>query len=154
MTRRGALLLEVLLSLALFVMASLAILGIVRDAVGRLDDTRARLEAADLAHTAIAAIEAGLFEPTALNGPVPQGGLLAEDDQDSGGVAAAPNPDDLWSLEIETEPSAFPGLAFVRVTAYRGDFDDPSASFSLRQLVPDRDNAAAGADALGGGAPR
>jgi len=123
--RRAALLLEVLLALALFVMTALAILSIVRDAVGRLESARERLEAADLARSAMAAIEAGLYRPAALNGPVPVEGLFAEDDQDSGAVpasspigeAGADRPS--WTLEIDTQPSEFPGLSLVTVSVLR-----------------------------------
>jgi Tfp pilus assembly protein PilV len=136
--RRGALLLEALLSLALFSMTALAVLSIVRQSIGRLEDAELRLEAADLARSAMSVIEAGLVEPAAIAGPVPEGGLLAEADADSGGVDMNPDIDSEWLLDIETEPSAFDGLTEVAVTARRVSLtgvERTEASFTLRQLV-------------------
>jgi len=128
MIRRGALLLEVLLSLALFVMAGLTILTIVGDAIARLDDSRERLEAADLAHSAMAAIEAGLYDVNTLSGPVPEGGLFNDDDLDSGGIDMSPELGDTWSLEIETDRSDFEGLSLVSISVLR---EAPSAGIAM-----------------------
>ena len=57
--RRGALLLEVVLALALFVTAGIAILSMVGQSVGSLKSAREKLHAADLARSAMAKIEAG-----------------------------------------------------------------------------------------------
>lgn len=168
--RRGALLLEVLLSLSLFVMASIAILSVIGDALSRLEQTRERLEASDLAHSAMAALDSGLYEVSALNGPVPEGGLFADDDLDSGGVSRAPEGGDIWALDIESEPSEFDGLSLVTVSVLRepgidgggalnNGFDDriggvlgSAPVFTLRQLVADRESARGALDASGVGA--
>lgn len=156
MTRRGALLLEVLLSVALFVIASLAILSIVREAVGRLEDGRDRLAAADIAHSAMAAIDAGLYEPSALDGPFPTTGLFSDEEILSGSVAAAPDPGSGWVLEVESERSQFPGLTMVEIAVRRDDardttvrsLDDPAPVYALRRLVALGDDEDTDTDAV------
>jgi type II secretory pathway pseudopilin PulG len=125
---RAAVLLEVLLSLSLFAMAALAILSIVRQSIDRLDDARTRLEAADLAQTAMALIEAGVVQAAAINGVVPEGGLVGEEEADSGGIDMTPAEGPVWVLEIETERSSFDGLTRVSVTAYLEDESGGEAS--------------------------
>lgn len=71
--RRGGILLEVVLSLALFSMASLAILSILSDGASRLARGRDMLVGEDLARTALSLIEAGIATPESLNGPIEAG---------------------------------------------------------------------------------
>ena len=58
--RRGALLLETLLALALFVGAAGYTLVVLRDAIASTDRLERRAEALDLAGSRLAAIEAGI----------------------------------------------------------------------------------------------
>lgn len=159
---RGAVLLEVLLSLSLFAMAALAILSVVRQSIDRLDDARTRMEAADLAQTAMALIEAGVVQASAINGPVPEEGLIGEDEADSGGIDMTPAEGPVWVLEIETERSAFEGLTRVSVTAYLEDDSEGEMggvrargrmSYTLTQLVRLGQNDGEGFEAavVGGG---
>ncbi len=144
MRRRGAVLLEVLLSLSLFTMAALAILSVVRQSIDRLDDARTRMEAADLAQSAMALIEAGVVQAAAINGVVPEEGLVGEGEAESGGIDMAPAEGPVWVLEIETERSSFEGLTRVSVTAYLEDASGSEVggvrargrvSYTLTQLV-------------------
>lgn len=145
---RGMLLLEVVLAIAVFVMASIAILSIVRGGVGSLQATRDAVRACDLARSAMARIEAGLDTPQSLTGPVP----LWEDDAEAweadellggpGGqgieFADAPPRPSLWEIEVETEPSSFSGLTEVTVRTLKrssANSEELTASYTLRQLV-------------------
>lgn len=106
MSRRGALLLEVLLSLAIFVGAALAVGGALRRATRGLDVVRERAEASDIAWSAIARLEAGLVTPGALSGVVTESGARP---------AGIPG----WSRRIETEPTERSGLTLVTVEVHR-----------------------------------
>ncbi|MBZ0172679.1 MAG: hypothetical protein K8E66_09895 [Phycisphaerales bacterium] len=71
MTRgTGAILLEVLLALALFVVTSLTLLSVISQSIEGLRRSQDRLLAADHARNAMARIEAGIARPETLNGPV------------------------------------------------------------------------------------
>lgn len=106
MRGRGALLLEVLLSLAIFVGAALAVGGALRRATQGLDAVRERAEASDLAWSAIAQLEAGLAAPGSLSGAVGEPGTRPT------GVPG-------WSRRIETEPTERSGLTLVTVEVHR-----------------------------------
>jgi Tfp pilus assembly protein PilV len=146
--RRGALLLEVMLALALFVSGGLAILALVRQSVGAFEHTRQTQRAVNIARSAMAKIEAGLADPAMLVGPVAMWDGRAEamsagaiDSMGSAGLApttSALDVDDLWELEIDSEPSQFAGLNTVSVRALRHaapGSDRITASYSLVQLV-------------------
>jgi hypothetical protein len=127
LVRRGAALLECVLALALFVACGMAVLALVDHAVDSVATTRDAEEAADIARSAMARIEAGLQTPDTLNGPVKWG------DQTD---AAEMSPGSAWALEVSTEPSQFEGLTKVSVKAYKqGVGDTELASFTLHQLV-------------------
>lgn len=133
--RRGALLLEVMLSLTLFVGAGGAVLGIVSQGVGSLKAAREKLHAADLARSAMAEIEAGIATVETLNGPVP---LWTDPDDEAaggGGGGDTTSADSGWELRVETSPTSFPGLTLVRITASRSNSQDQSSSYTLSQLV-------------------
>jgi hypothetical protein len=68
--RRGAILLEIVLSLGLFLATSMTLFIVVSGAVGSLRRSRAELIASDHARNALAMIEAGIARPETLNGPV------------------------------------------------------------------------------------
>ncbi|MCH7961391.1 MAG: hypothetical protein IIC49_03555 [Planctomycetes bacterium] len=148
-TRRGGILLEVMLALALLVMGSMAILSAMSQSIHSLEATRLKQQAADLARSAMARIEAGIATPETLQGPVP----AWESDPESGadelndgalpdefGLAATVGwgEDSGWELEIDTSPSPFAGLAIVRVRALRrasADSDRIMGQYTLEQLV-------------------
>jgi hypothetical protein len=119
--RRGAVLLECVLALALFVACGLSVLALMDHAVDSVASTRDTEQAADLARTTMARVEAGIASPDTLNGPV-----LDENGEKSGA----------WALEVQTEPSQFEGLAKVTVRAIKhGVGESELASFTLHQLV-------------------
>lgn len=126
-SRRGGVLLEVLLALVLFVSAAMATLGVVDRLIENSYTLEQRRIAADLARSAMAKLEAGLATPETLSGPV-------RPEEDDGGTAEISD----WVLEVQTETSPFPNLTNVSVTAMLapgGDIENPKSSFTLRQLV-------------------
>lgn len=142
--RRGALLLELMLSLALFATAGLAILGVVHQSMSNLEQARQTRRAADFARSAMARIEAGLDDPAAIEGPVAlwdgrDAAMSASDfNMADDGPAPVLDTDTLWELEVTTVPSQFSGLTEVTVRAFKRvseRSDRVEASFTLMQLV-------------------
>ncbi len=131
-SRRGAVLLECLLALALFVACGLSVMAMMDRAMASVAATRDAEIATDIARTAMAKIEAGLATPETMNGPVP----AWRDEGDASFDESLPT-GELWNLEIETEPSAFEGLTRVSVRAYKQTpgSEQELASFTLTQLV-------------------
>ncbi len=136
--RPGALLLEAMLALAIFVMAGSAVLALVSGSRQSMDRVALDRHAADLARSAMAKIEAGVESAQSLNGPVkpwsadPEGEIVFQ----VGGEDPSKR-ESGWELRIETERSQFTGLTKVSVTAWkrRGTGDEIAASYTLRQLV-------------------
>jgi hypothetical protein len=123
--RRGWLLLECLLSLALFLAAAV----VVFEAVGRSSDsvhlTRRVMQAADLARSAMSRIEAGDALPETLSGPVEMG---------TDSAAAGEH----WELEVQTEAAGPTGLMRVSVRAILRPYEGSErelASFTLVQAI-------------------
>lgn len=145
--RPGAILLEVLLSLALFVVTSLTLLSVISQSIEGLRRSQDRLLAADHARNAMAQIEGGIARPETLNGPVAPWNERQEETIDPSFIGF--DPDDApapeffdepaWALEIETEPTEHTGLMLVSVRAHRIDetgYEYGGApSFTLRQFV-------------------
>ncbi len=145
---RGAMLLEVVVALAIFVVAALAVLTAVQRAAAAVVLARDQTHAMDLAASAMAKIEAGIARPETLNGPVP-----AWDERELGEGSAIDageglGPSDFsrepparvsgWELEVRTRGSSFDGLAAVTIVARRrrgGGSESVSASFSVTQFV-------------------
>lgn len=149
--RRGALLLEAMLALAVFAMAGLAILGAMNRSSSALEAVGDARKAADLAASAMAEIEAGISRPETLHGQVPAWEPEGE------GFADAPPAPSLWELEIETEASGFPGLTKVSVRALKRaapGSDTVVASYALTQLVrlsAEEEDSVGETDVLAGG---
>lgn len=116
--RRGSVLLEILLSIALFAGAAVFTLMALRNALAGTQRASVRMRAVDLAASRMAELERGLE-------------LEMSDETDA-------DPDGL-RISVETEPSAFPGLmlATVRVTGPAGDgaIGEDREIYALRQLV-------------------
>lgn len=119
MTRRGSILLEVLLATAVFAFAGIVVLGVVDGAVADGGRAARRSLAMDLARSEMARIEAGIPGDEDVSLAVP--GLRVE-----------------WRLE----PCDFPGLALAVVEVFdeegpeaAGAGDDPVRAAVLRQLV-------------------
>ena len=141
MSRRGALLLEIVLALAIFVAAGLTVLAMVNRGAATVGATRDRARAINLARSAMAKIEAGVARPETLLGPVrswqsEEAPTDAPDTQPSGPDDARPG-DRGWELDIKTEPTAYDGLTAVTVSAFRrvGAGERVSVSFTLTQFV-------------------
>ena len=120
--RRGALLLEVLLSIALFAGASAFALGAVRSVFDALDRAKRQQEAVDIATSKMAELEAALITVRDLRSE--------------------------WMGQIgtyEPYPSEFTGLNLVQLTvtevtdAMYDDSNYAPMSFTLRQLMPPRE---------------
>jgi type II secretory pathway pseudopilin PulG len=140
--RTGAVLLEVVVAVAILLMASITILGAVNQGVRSMERSRLAARAADLARSAMAEIEAGIATPESLSGPVQeQPPPPGSGDQEGTGVNA-PGGDALprdtgWELEIDVSPSPFAGLAKVSILAIKRPpgGDQVEASYVLHQLV-------------------
>lgn len=130
--RRGAVLLECLLALALFVACGLSVMAMMDRAMASVAATRDAEIAADIARSAMAKIEAGLGTPETMNGPVPEW----RDELDVSFDESLPT-GAVWHLEVTTEPSQFEGLTRVSVRAYKQApmSDTELASYTLVQLV-------------------
>ena len=126
----GAVLLECVLALALFVTCGMAVLAMMDHAVDSVATTRDQEQAADLARSAMARIEAGLATPQTLNGPVTSWGDDSDNSDQKQEGSSTP-----WALEVQTEPSQFEGLTKVSVRAFKQVGDHDLASYTLHQLV-------------------
>lgn len=142
-SRRGAILLEVILSLSLFVMGGMAILGAVSQAVRGLEATALKQKAADIARSAVARLEAGLVTVESLEGPVPAWTDPSDESGFSfdGEEAAATGGFDEptgWEIDVDVEPSPYTGLTLVRIRAIKRptpDSERVQADYTLYQLV-------------------
>jgi len=117
-TRRGSILLEILLAIVLFAGATAFTIGALRGALGSTERSAIKLRAADLARTTISEIEAGVVAADA----------TAE-------RTATADPDGL-RVESKTSQSSFPGLSLCEVIVYGpGDDGEARILYELRQLV-------------------
>lgn len=127
-----------MLALALVTVVGLLVLGAISRSTDALRAARERQVAVDLARSAMAKLEAGIESTTTLNGPVKawsEGMNLAE--------VSDEGDDTRWELIVETEPTTFPGLTYVTITARRERTNVASVdanegageSYTLRQLV-------------------
>lgn len=155
--RRGAMLLEVMVALAILLMASMTLAAIVMQSVAAMSDASKTMQACDLARSVMAQIEAGMLDPTAVNGPVvrwdasmllpPEGAATEvglEEAADVRGDVSAEVPvaqtslsSPEWSVRVETEPTQYAGLFLVTVTATQSTpgAELVTASYTLRQVV-------------------
>lgn len=142
MTRRAGILLEVMLSLAIFVAAALTITTTLTQAVGGVEQARHLTRAADIARSAMAELEAGLKSPLTVAGPVPvwtdEPGASDEESlvphaTVGGGPQSSRGEDTSWEIEIETERSSFTGLTLVTLRVL--DAEGRGRPYTLRQLV-------------------
>lgn len=139
---RASILLEVVVSIAMFVAVGMTILGVMGQGEAALRETRDRERAMDLARSAVAAIEAGLATPqsVAMLVRAPAGGpawLMLDPDagEDAGGVTGID--EGSMELEVDVEPTADVGLSLLTVRvglARTGGAAGPGA-LVLRQIV-------------------
>lgn len=131
MSRRGFMLLEILLAVTAAVMVAIAgyaLLGRVGDRVERASRL---LEASDLACSSLALIEAGVSTPENLHGSVHQGAISLE-----GVEAGAMVRDPEYRLEVVTTPSQWAGLVQVDVSVV--PVEGEVAIYTASQLLPSR----------------
>ena len=128
-TRRGAMLLEVMLALAIFVMAGTAILSLVGGVMDGMARMKVSRQGADLARSAMARIEAGIETPQTLNGPVKGWSASGSAEGEAGEGPTG------WELQIDTEPTQFRSLTKVTITAVRNEGALDRPVYTLRQLV-------------------
>jgi hypothetical protein len=121
--RRGGLLLETLIAIAIFVGIATFALGAVRDSIVAAERARLRIVAVDLASSRIAEIEAGLVSPYDSED---EPGFEAEEFEES------PSP---FRIEMEAESSGFVGLVRVVVSVFEVDESSSSLALDERQLA-------------------
>lgn len=154
-TNRGAILLELVVSLAILVMASLAISAALRDGLMSLQRSSDEALAGDMARTIVALVEAGVARPEQFDGPMPAWEADGErwDGDPLVDALELPQADassvvDGWFVSAETEPTSFAGLTKLTVTVERlGETEQPVASRTLVQFVRLRDDLE---DTIGG----
>lgn len=117
MTRLGALLLEALIALAIFVMAGMAILSIMRQGTGDIRANRDRARGIDIARSTLAQIESGIATAESLDGPVRDW----QGDTSSAAFEDAPPPETPWEVNITTQESGLAGLSRVQVRVTKSD---------------------------------
>ena len=138
--RRGGVLFEVMLAVALFVGAATFTLASVRSVTRTLERTRLQQEAVDFARSRMAELEAGL---TTLGGI--RGDADTDDPNSTDFDAAAQHP--RWHIEVSTARSEFGSLTLVELTVIENMPADLEAKgespmrYSLRQLVTLREDA-------------
>lgn len=126
--KRGALLMEAMVALAVFAAGAIAVLATVRQGVSSMRAAHDRAEAIDLAASALARLDAGLASVETLDGEVPEWTDPAEP---GGAFEDAPPEPTGWTLALETQASTHGSLTVVTVTASR----EAGASFTLTELV-------------------
>lgn len=131
--RLGAVLFEVLLSIALFVGAAAFAMGTSRAMIGNLDRAHREQQAVDVARSKMAELRAGLISIADLQGEriVGVGSLDHFNEQQAG--------EQQWTIEIDTSRTEHPGLNLVELTVTELSTRPDAASYTLRQLVRLRD---------------
>ncbi|MAT81177.1 MAG: hypothetical protein CMJ29_05975 [Phycisphaerae bacterium] len=124
--RRGGLLLEVLVSIAIFVAAAAFCLRATSDVVTAMDRTEKRLVAADIARSAMSQLQAGTLALADLR----EGSLFSDESSD----ARLQTPG-AWRVEVQTRPSLRPRLTVVTLTVEEDTGSSTPATFVLRELI-------------------
>ena len=139
--RRGAMMIELIVSVALFVGAAAFTLKATSGVLTALHRADREQEAIDLARTKLAELEAGIIGINDLrDGEITRAGSVDDLAGDEG-----PAPGRLvWRCEVSTQRSDFPGLSLVTLTvtespswgqADRGANAPEAVRFTLRELV-------------------
>ncbi len=120
--RRGSVLLEVLVAIAILVGSGTAIMAAADRGERLLRTSRDHAQAADLARSVLSAMEAGLVTPQ--NAPAavrsgPAGAAWLSLDPDAG-LPETPSGEGRWRVEVESEPTEWAGLARVSVRVFDG----------------------------------
>jgi hypothetical protein len=133
---RGAILLEVMLALGLFVGSAAFCLAVTRSLFAALDRADRRQLAVDLARSRLAELEAGMVTLQELRGEWGGGVGSVPDDVD----LEAGDPGSVWEIEITTTPSEYRGLSLIELTVAQvqtgtGAAGDDAVRYTLRQLI-------------------
>ena len=146
--RRGAILLETLIALALFLAASGFALGAMRTALARLERSVLEGIAIDLAQSKLAELEAGISDLADLRdggGALDRVGSIDVEDLAPNAVPYG----ERWELEVDSEPSEYDGLSLVTITIREVPDDTEQLDLfevSVSQLIPLRDDGGAAYD--------
>ena len=141
--RRGGLLLETLIALAILVMVGLFALAGARDGLSAAERSARRAAAVELAASRLAEIEAGLVSLD----DVGDLSVVSLEEDESGFEDDPPR----WpfAIEVESSPSAFEGLSRVEVVVLLDDPEadvDPIELARLVTLVDERGPGDSGSD--------
>lgn len=122
--RRGLLLLELVIALAVFVAITTVLFSSVRRSLGSIEFARDRLRAEDFAASVIAMLDSSIESPEVLNGPLPEWSAL--DGYFGAGLGSSSamgfrDPSEAWEIEIDTAPAGIAGFTSVTVTVRRND---------------------------------
>lgn len=153
MTRRGAILFELLVAMAIFIAAAALTLGAVRNGYESMRRAHQRQLAVDLARSKLAELEAGLISIAQLqSGAFDRIGSI--DLMES--ASDLLRDDDLtqWNFEVITQPTSYPGLTLVEIRVYQPDDLEAERPTILRQLMrvrPERGTGEDDSDPSGGG---
>ncbi len=132
---RGAILLEVMLAIGLFVGAAAFCLGVTSSLFSALERADHRRLAIDLAGSKLAELEAGLITVQDLRGEWSGGVGSRPDDVDRAGTAGGSS----WEIDAVTTPTEYRGLSLIELTITEvpagGGVEGHVVSFTLRQLV-------------------
>ncbi len=133
--RRGAILLEVMLAIGLFVGAAAFCLGVSRSLFASLERADHRRLAIDLARSKLAELEAGLITVQDLRGEWSGGVGSRPDDAELEVAASGP----VWEIDAVTTPTEYRGLSLIELTITEvprdAGVESHVVSFTLRQLV-------------------
>jgi len=140
---RGAILLEVMLALGLFVGSAAFCLAVTRSLFAALDRADRRQFAVDLARSRLAELEAGMVNLQELRGEWRGGVGSREDDVD----LEARAPVRAWQIEVTTSLSEYRGLSLIELTVTEvqpgtGAASDDGVRYTLRQLIALREQDA------------
>lgn len=140
--RRGGVLFEAMLAVALFVGAAAFTLACVRNVTRTLERTRLLQEAVDLARSRMAELESGLTTLGGLRGEADVAG-----DDGSAAFDADEAAESRWRIEVSTDRSEFANLTLVELTVTENIPPEAEAAgenpmrYTLRQLVALREDA-------------
>lgn len=134
----GSVLLETLVAVAILVGCGTVIMAASDRGDRLLRRSRELAHAADLARSAIAAIEAGVVTPQAAaasvrNGPGGAAWLAVDADN---GLPESPEGEGRWRLDVQVEPSNWEGLTRVEASVFdRSSPEGAPAVYAMTQLV-------------------
>jgi hypothetical protein len=137
MNRRGAILFEILLSIALFAGAGAYCLACTRSVLDSLDRARRQAEALDLARSKLSELETGVISITQLEAP--WSGEVGSHQPTAREQIETGLP---WRIDVQSEASEFGDLSLVRLIVTEATArEDRSApvSVTLRALLPLRE---------------